>query len=142
MEEDSVTHEMRETYMGDLIDLIKDFSDLNYQQRAWVENSIPDILDSWEESLCLFFDSCAIDYFLKENDPRYGITPTQMEALWQFRNIMRDYSDNTPQYMDPRKVLADPDWHAVTACASETLKAFEGYKVPFDSIEVNRPMPR
>ena len=49
MEEELETYEMKKTYMNQLLGNIRDISDLNYQQKAWVENSMPNIRDSWEE---------------------------------------------------------------------------------------------
>lgn len=36
--------------------------------------------------------------------------------------------------MKTRDVSSDPRWHKVVDCAKDTLKAFDGYKVPTDDM--------
>ncbi len=121
--------EMRSFHMNDLLDTIKTISDLNYQREGWLGGTLP----NWEETMCQFFDDACIDDFLNDYEPEYGLSGPQVAALWKLRNIMRKYSDATPQTMDAKDVLADPRWHEVAACAKETLKVFEGYTVPSET---------
>ena len=131
-DDDGVTYEMRYNYANNLIDDIQNISDLDYQQRSWVEGSIPNVVDSWEETMCMFFDDRDIDNFLNDIDPGFGLTQYQINMLRWLRDKADYYCSVTPKYMNPRDVIADPRWHEVVACAQETLKAFEGYEVPRD----------
>lgn len=128
-----VTQEIRQAHMENvLLDAIKRIANPEYQRKAWIEGSLPKVVDCWEETMCQFFDDASIDDLLENIDPKFGWSDKQIEELWKLRNIMRDYSDVTPKYMDPRDVFNDPRWHKVVECAKETLKSFEGYKVPTD----------
>ena len=128
-------YDKRCSRMEFLIRVIRDISDLNYQHKLWIEG-IPGLLGSWEETMCSFFDDADIDEFLKdltpESNPEFGLSAHQIEELWKLRNIMNNYSDATPKYMNPREVLKDPRWHEVVECAKETLKSFQDYRVPAD----------
>ena len=130
--EKGITYDMRCAWAEHLIDDIRCISDINFQRQTWIKNSIPNVFYTWEECMCRFFDDQNIDEFLADIDPQFGLSQQQIDELWKLRNIMRKYSDATPQTMDPRDVIADPRWHEVVACAQETLKAFEGYEVPRD----------
>lgn len=122
-----------------MLEVIQDISDIDYQRRLWIEG-IPGFLGSWDETLCGFFDDANIDEFLKdltpESNPEFGLSAHQIEQLWKLRNIFDAYDPKVPKYsyVDPKKVLADPEWHKVVECAKDTLKAFEGYKVPTDDM--------
>lgn len=132
---DPITQEIRQAHMDNiLLDSIKRIADLEYQHKSWIEGSIPNNVDCWEETMCQFFDDASIDDLLEEIDPNYGWSDKQIEELWKLRNILDDYCEATPKYMNPRDVLSDPRWHKVVACAKETLQAFEGYRVPIDDM--------
>ena len=120
------------SYMNFLLANIEVLANLDYQRRLWIEG-IPDKDDSWEERMCLFFDSANIDGFLEdltpESHPEYGLSQIQIDELWKLRNKADHYCSLMPKYIYTKShdVLADPRWHEVVACAQETLKAFEGY---------------
>ena len=139
---DPVTQEIRQAYMDNiLLDSIRTIADLEYQRKLWIEG-IPGLVGDWEETMCQFFDDASIDDMLKEIDPNYGWSDKQIEELWRLRNIVRVYSNNIykelenkgEDYAYPKNILIDPRWHKVVACAKDTLKAFEGYKVPTDDM--------
>lgn len=142
---DILEYEGRCSIMKFLLEVIQDISDLNYQRRLWIEG-IPGLIGDWEETMCTFFDDTNIDEFLKDltskSNPEFGLSAHQIEELWKLRNILRVYSnkiykeleDNHRSYAYPKDILADARWHKVVECAKETLKAFEGYKVPTDDM--------
>ena len=138
--DDVLEYDKRCSRMNLLLKLIQNISDSEYQKKAWIECSIPNVVDSWEETICMFFDDTDIDEFLKilmpELNPEFGVSTHQIEQLWKLRNIVDSYNSKVPKYryVDPKKVLADPEWHKVVECAKETLKAFDGYKVPTDDM--------
>ena len=130
-----VTQEIRQAHMDNmLLSAIKAIADPEYQRKAWIEGSIPNNVDSWEETMCQFFDDASIDDLLENIDPKFGWSDKQIAELWKLRNILNEYCESTPKYMNPRDVLSDPRWHKVVECAKDTLKAFEGYKVPTDDM--------
>ncbi len=127
------SYELRKNQMRNLLDIVTVLSDLEWQQKAWIENSIPNVWSFWEETMCQFFDDCFIDDFLNNYNPNYGLSGPQVAALWKLRNILDDYCERNPRTMAAKDVLSDPRWHEVVACANETFKAFEGYTVPPES---------
>ena len=129
-----ITYGMRCAYIENLIDDIRCMSDLNYQNQVWIEGSIPGIIDSWEERMCMFFDDKNIDNFLSNIDPKFNFTQHQIDQLKKLRDKVDYYCSMIPQYINSYEVLQDSRWHEVVACAKETLKAFEDYQVPLDSI--------
>ena len=130
---DILEYEGRCSYMKFVLGMIQYISDPDYQRRLWIKG-IPGSLGSWEDIM----DEFDIDNFLKdmtsESNPEFGLSAHQIEELWKLRNIVDEYCKATPKYMNPRDVLSDPRWHKVVECAKETLKAFEGYKVPTDDM--------
>ena len=128
--DDSITYEIRCAWANYLIEDIRCVSDLNYQQKAWVEGSIPGIIDSWDETICQFFDDRHIDEYLADVDPKFNFSQHQIDELTKLRDKADYYCSVKERCISPREILADSRWHEVVACAQETLKAFEGYEVP------------
>jgi len=135
----SVTYEMKKARIENLMNNLRVISDLNYQKKAWIENSIPRVIDSFEERMCMFFDDVAIDDLLNElskNPKNFGFNTQQRSELWEIRNKLREFTDkyeptyHTTEHANPARILANPKWHEVSKCAKKTLECLKDYEVP------------
>ena len=112
-----------------LLQSVAGISDRQYQQEVWVEAKRPGIIDSWEETMCAIFDDIDLEWmFTPENREMHGYTVEQRDALLKFLGLLRTYSDETPQFMAPKKVISDPDWQAIVDEAQEVIKLFPEVK--------------
>lgn len=131
--DDVLEYESRCSIMKFILKVIQDISDLDYQRRLWIEG-IPGLLGSWEETMNDFDIDDLLKNMTLESNPEFGLSAHQIEELWKLKNIVNQYCEATPQCINPREVLSDPRWHKVVKYAKQTLKAFEGYKVPTDDM--------
>lgn len=139
---DVINYDLRIISFDNLIEMIKSISDLTYQEEIWVKASNPNIIDNWDETLCTDFNDSPLNYILEINDKNYQLSNFQLEKLHDLKLLIDNYINiidveipkNYKNYDDRRKIFNDPRWHKVVECAKETLKAFEGYKVPTDDM--------
>jgi|694.fasta_scaffold11979_6 hypothetical protein len=125
----SVTYEMKKARIESLFSNLKDLSDLSYLEKIWIENSIPNIIDSWEERMCLI-GSVYIKDLVTEEQKDFLFNPKHQEALLKFYNLWALYCKNTPNTMNPREALDSKEFKELSLCAKETLESLNDYEVP------------
>lgn len=125
-----INNKIRKAYMDNLLDTIKKISDLDWQRESWVQNSLPNEVSSWEEIMCEFFDDASIDHFLKNIDPKFGLSDEQIELIVGLRDLMNNYANSTPNTMNPGEVLKDQEWQNISMFAKKVILAFKDYKLP------------
>ena len=102
--------------------VIYNISDAEYQERIWVKGLGPEC-SNFDETMCNFFD----DYNAEEiviNYKDYGISQKQYKVLLNFFNILNEYSDNTPEIVNDKEVLENPEWAKIRKIAKKVLEAF------------------
>lgn len=99
-----------------LLEIISDISDKDYQKRAWINGEPPGT--DFDETVCQFVD---IGDQILENYQNFGITDSQYQILRKFRDIFGAFwEDNSwpPFFID------SPEWNEIIEMAKEVLKAF------------------
>ncbi|MGI4850814.1 MAG: hypothetical protein ACRYGR_02605 [Janthinobacterium lividum] len=117
------------------LDVIRRISDLDYQRKVWIEYSLPNVIDSWANTMDDFdlISSNSSENMTPESYPEFGLSTLQIEQFKRLTNIVNNYDPKVGKSEDLdskevlEKILADPEWHQVVECAKETMKAFEGY---------------
>ena len=115
--------------MQSFLDSIYSVSDLEYQQRVWVEGKGPEC-DSYDE-FCNHFFVEGIDIIHNYKD--FGITETQYTMLTALQtelekfNEFRRNSESITDYL-PKGFIKTPEWKKIVALAQEILKAFHYQK--------------
>ena len=103
-----------------LLEIIKDISDAEYQDRIWIKALEP--LSDFDETMCHFFD----DFNAKEivdHPEEYGLSSPPHAKLLELYNALRSYSDDAPSSLEA-DVMRDPKWHEIRNIAKETLLVF------------------
>ena len=110
----------REGVLRRFLETIAEISDKNFQERIWIKGIGPEC-SSFEEAICDFFDDG--EPILK-NYKEFGLTDKQYEEVIQLQNELQKYCDKTPEIVDNKEVLEDPEWAKIRKIAKEVLEAF------------------
>jgi len=108
-----------------LLSTIENISNVDFQQKGWIEGKIHPYC-FFEETMHQFFD----DYEAKEvidNYKDYGITHTQYKLLSKLYKYLDKYAEAKMSWYDsadPKQILADPKWHKIQKIAKEVLEVF------------------
>jgi len=120
---------VKKTILKELLSVIEDISNIDFQQKGWIEKKIHPYC-TFEETMHHFFD----DYEAKEildNYKDYNITIYQYKILLKFYYILHKYSEKKMSWhysVNPKEILTDPKWHEIQKKAKEVLKAFNYQK--------------
>jgi hypothetical protein len=125
----SVTYEMKKARIENLLSNLRAVSDLSYLEKIWIEGSIPKVVDSWEERMCLIGDVYIKDLARTEQKD-FLFNQKHQEALLNFYNLWDLYCKNTPNTMNPREALDSKEFKELSLCAKQTLECLKDYEVP------------
>lgn len=109
--------------LKELLGVIYNISDAEYQERVWVKGLGPEC-SNFDETMCNFFDDYNAEEVVK-NYKDYGISQKQYKVLLKFYNTLREYSDKTPETVNDHEVLSDSDWYKIQEMAKKVLEAFD-----------------
>jgi hypothetical protein len=112
-----LTKDIGKRMLKNLLEIILDISDKEYQKRVWIRGEGPEI-DDFTETVCKFFDNG--DSLLNEYK-KCGITKNQHQILKKFSNKFRVFSDEHSYELE---FIDTPEWNEITENAKEVLKAF------------------
>jgi hypothetical protein len=111
----------RKQILETCIRVIDHISDVEYQQRIWIEGKGPEA-DDYEETVCYFFPEVApilLDY------KAYGLSKVQYQKLKAFNDEFQSFEDGPgTKYYFPKLFIDMPEWKKVMDKAKEVLKAF------------------
>jgi hypothetical protein len=93
-----------------------------YQERTWLGGGGNEI-SSPEEVYCQLIEDCTFDLFFETYSKDF--TEDQLRSWAALKSVLERYWERMPQFPDPRKVLADPEWHEVREAAAQFVTAFE-----------------
>lgn len=108
----------KELYKEFYLDIVERLADREYQQKAWVENSLPRVADSPTETLCQLFDDLAaeknIPILLQSNKP----------LLAKFQLLLRlfDTVAKDTKVLSDDACLDSKEWRAVIQQAQRVLE--------------------
>ncbi|MBS0584865.1 MAG: hypothetical protein JSR76_01020 [Verrucomicrobia bacterium] len=111
------TEDDKKYILNQFLRTIWGISNIEYQNRTWIQGEGPNC-DDFEETCCHFFDDG--DPILK-NYKEYKITDEQYVILLAFRKEFQAFSslNNWPQLF-----IDTPKWTKITERAKEVLEAF------------------
>jgi hypothetical protein len=120
-----------------ILDVVKDIADPEYQNRAWVKCEI-NWPCSFGELITRLYDDCDIEEFLRLDGKKYNLTNLQIEALYALVCALNKFCDKPEIYLthefpliaDESKILKDPEWHKIRKQAQMVLEYFG--KIKFD----------
>jgi hypothetical protein len=112
-----LTEDIGKRMLRNILEVVLDISDKEYQKRVWIRGEGPEI-DDFTETVCKFFDNG--DPVLNEHE-KCGITKNQYQVLKNFSDKFRDFSDT---HDFPEEFIDTPEWAGVMSLAKDVLKSF------------------
>jgi len=106
--------------------VVKKIADTRYQERVWLGASGTQF-DSWEETMCQFFDDFQADRLLMQRKEALGVTDRQYLMLLSFKEALEQFAQKYPASVPNEKILKDPEWKRLTETASDVRDAFEDF---------------
>jgi hypothetical protein len=101
-------------------------ADEELQRRSWFGNG-PEIF-SPEEAFNQVLDDAALEEFLLLDSN--GLTDLQRVSGKRFLKLVEDLSAQTPQFIDPAKLIDDPRWKLVRKSAAHFLAVLRANTKP------------
>jgi hypothetical protein len=96
---------------------ISSIADEELQRRSWFGKGLE--VFSPEEAFNQVLGDAALKEFLRLDDNR--LTDLQRVAGKRFLSLMKNLSAQTPQFLDPAKLIDDPRWKLVRRSAAHFL---------------------
>jgi hypothetical protein len=100
-----------------LLKIIDDISNKEYQKRVWVDGKGPEC-DDFDDTVCDFF---GIGESIIEKHNILGVTDNQHQLLTAFYYEFRAFSS---EHTWSSELIDTPEWTRITEMAKEVLKAF------------------
>ena len=119
-------NEYRKKNLKNIISIIDDISNIEFQKKAWVNKEVHPYA-TFEETMHQLFDDFELEEVLSDYEC-YEITNEQYNILNKFYEALDVYSDKHMSWdesVDPKKILNDPKWHKIVKMAKEVLIAFD-----------------
>jgi hypothetical protein len=110
---------MDRNWKGNIYNSIKDFSDINKQKGVWLGSDINHV-SSFDEDVCLLFDSFCFDEFIEEFNNE-TIDKNLLNELRLFRNSLNNYQRKDSD----EEILSDELWLAVVNKAKGIVEIWE-----------------
>jgi hypothetical protein len=108
--------EVAKRMLSNLLEIISDFSDKDYQKKAWLYGELPGT--DFDETVCQFID---IGDPILDNYKDCEINNSQYQILKKFRYKIGVFAEENSW---PPKFIDTPEWNEITEMAKEVLKAF------------------
>jgi hypothetical protein len=110
-----------EYWIKQLLDVMKDVADREYQIRRWLA---PDS-KAWEhpsELMNVIYDDLTFELFVEMRENR--ITAEQLLACKRFDRVATHWCDSTPAWPNLQETIDSPDWIKVREAAAALFHAF------------------
>ena len=99
---------------------VREISDLNLQHRVWVMGEGDNYISSYDEMMCMLFDSDCFDDFLSEADGVIdSILLTKLNCLKEALNGY-DNKDKTDA-----QIIIDTNWIKISILAKEIIEYYD-----------------
>lgn len=95
---------------------IKEISDIDYQKRAWCNNSKYEC-SYYIEIMCRLFDDDNFDMFIDNNAKDYGFDSSFIVLLNQLRNMLNNYIEKNSDI----EIITDPKWIKIALHAKKII---------------------
>ncbi|MEI8300775.1 MAG: hypothetical protein WCG10_04085 [Chlamydiota bacterium] len=127
MDQDQIRAQILEEFLKN----IGCIADEQYQQRVWVRAEGPECNDI-HDAVCDFFDD---GNPILEKYQDYGITSSQLNALWTLHRELSEFTDMEGvcnPYKSTEKLVQMPKWQEIRNLAKQVLEEFNFHqKSPF-----------
>lgn len=109
----------------DTIEVIWCISNATYQKKIWVNHEIPEVVDSYDNTMLYFFENTDGVLEAKE-EGRVKMTDKQYEMLKRLYDMVDSYEaeKNSPEV--DKDVVKDPKWHVIRDYAKLVYKEITG----------------
>ncbi len=112
--------EEKKGVLNRFLETISIISDKNFQERIWIKGLGPECSD-FDETICDFFDN---GEDIMPNHNKYNISNCQYQILLILYKRIREFSDNTPEGLEDKIIISNPEWYKIREIAKEVLEAF------------------
>lgn len=130
----------RKIYIENVIDILRDFVDKEYQVKVWLNVSNTDnLVGSFYESASMLFDDCIIADLLEDGE--IIISKDVTKILQEISDVIDDI-DNIDGYRPEEEIIDDPKMQIVrekTAHALELIEASDGSESTVNFVKVGTP---
>jgi hypothetical protein len=102
------------------------FAHLEFQENVWVKSKYPNVVGTFTEDVCQYFDDVSLDdnyqFFVTDG----SITQEEINSICDFHIALDTYVANTndPQNVKAKytneEILKDPDWHEVVKLGNDS----------------------
>lgn len=128
---------MKKMYLENVIDILRDLSDKEYQINIWLNTNNPDnLVDSFVESANMLFDGEIFDEWFEDDEI---IVSKEVTKILQ---ELSDIIDDIDEYRPEEEIINDPLMDAVRQKAAEALeliKASDGSESTVRFVKVGTP---
>lgn len=115
-----------ETWLENVLSVVCDLADVDYQERVWVRRQGPET-DSSTEAICRLFDDYDLEGFLAECARKRRLSEDQLEALSTFAAAAERFVRHDDGRIDDAARIANPEWQELRALARRTLEPFAAF---------------
>ncbi len=104
-----------EEWQKHIFHVISQIGDEGFQRSVWIKGD-PNMASSFEEVACRLFDDLDFDGFLVRAKAE-GFLKNEYENLEKFKIEYTKFLSKQPKIVDPKKIIEDPSWRAISRMA-------------------------
>ncbi len=113
------------TRIKNIYDNILEISDVDFQKRAWLNNSKSEC-SSFTEVMCRLFDDDEFDRFIDVEINTLQFNSELVSQIKILRNMLNDYKEKSSDF----EIIEDPDWQCITIQAKDIITLWNEMKLP------------
>lgn len=113
-----------EIFINNILEDIKELSDLNLQRKLWLnENNDTGLISSYVEVMCRLFDDNKFDDFINLIAPKVGLSQELIFELNKLRYLLDNYTEKETD----EQIINDPEWKIIVLQAKNVLKEWNNH---------------
>jgi len=124
----TVQRGVKENVLAEIVSLLGEFADGEYQKRVWLEGRGPEV-SSFVDATIAFISGCEIDHVITVEWTEWGLPTEAVEPLKRFRQRLGGYLAIVGSDPPIAEVLPDPRWNEIRQLAQRALDGFREYGV-------------
>ena len=103
-----------------IVSVATQIADGDYQRRSWFGKSSTEV-SSPDEMVCQISDDLLFEEFLQTHSAK--LSAEQLTTASLLLSKLNEYSEATPENLDPEQVINDPAWHDIMSAAAAFVRA-------------------
>ena len=107
-----------EQWLENILSVVRDLADAEYQDRVWVRGTGQQV-DSLTEAYCRLFDDYRLDDFISLCTEKKLITDMQRSVLFSLRNKLNEFKYD--EDLTDEEIIRDPRWQSVRELSKGVL---------------------